>query len=62
MLPTVATDVFELVHMPPVEVLLNVIVLPVHKTDEPVTVPTEGEGLTVIDLLATPVPQALEAV
>jgi hypothetical protein len=46
-LPTVATDVFDDAQEPPVVVLLKLIVLPAHTTDEPVIVPALGSGLTV---------------
>ncbi len=43
--PTVATDVFRLVHVPP-GVLLSVVVLPPHNTSEPVI--ALGVAFTVI--------------
>jgi hypothetical protein len=44
--PIVATAVLLLLHVPPVVVLLNVVVLPTHTAVMPVIAP--GSGLTVI--------------
>ena len=44
-LPMVATDVFEDDHEPPVEVLDNVVVEPVHTDEEPVMVPASVPAL-----------------
>ncbi len=43
----VATAVFELVHVPPVLVVANVVVEPTHTDDVPVIAATTGSGLTV---------------
>ena len=47
-----------LLHEPPVIVLDNVSVVPVHTVEEPVIVPAFGSGLIVAEVVAKPVQPA----
>ena len=49
--PTVATEVLLLVHVPPLTVLERVIVRPVQTLEEPEMVPAEGAAFTVTTIL-----------
>lgn len=49
--PTVATAVLLLAHVPPLTVLERDVVRPVHTLDEPEMVPADGATLTVITIL-----------
>ena len=60
-LPTVATAVLLLAHVPPITVLLSAVVLPVHTVAVPLSVPADGAALTVTTLVAALVPQPLVA-
>jgi hypothetical protein len=55
----VATEALPLLHVPPVTGLLSVVVDPSHSNNVPVMAP--GVVLTVIDFVATPVPQLFAA-
>jgi hypothetical protein len=55
----VATEVLDDDHVPPVEVLVNVIEAPVVTEEAPVMVPASGVLFTVIVFVATDVPQLL---
>jgi hypothetical protein len=54
---TVALAVTELLQVPPLLASLSVVVPLTHTESAPVIVPASGKGLTVIDLVATAVPQ-----
>jgi hypothetical protein len=54
-----ATDALEVLQVPPVTVLLNVVDAPVHTVVVPVIVPAKGNGLTVTAAVATAEPQLL---
>lgn len=56
---TLAIDVLLLVHAPPLTASVNVDVAPAQMVDAPVTVPADGNGLTVIAFVALTVPQLL---
>ena len=62
LVPTVATEVLLLLHVPPAVALLSVVVLPAVSVAVPVMVPADGNGLTVITLAAAAVPQLLVTV
>ncbi len=49
-LPVVATDASELLHVPPIVVVLSVVILPLHKVSVPVI--TAGIEPTVTSLVA----------
>lgn len=49
--PTVATAVLLLAHVPPLTVLERDVVSPVHTLEEPEMVPAEGAALTVTTIL-----------
>ena len=57
-LPTVATDAFELLQVPPDTVSLNVVFAPVHVNVAPDIAPANGDGITVIVWFDTPVQPA----
>ena len=57
--PTLATAVLLLVHAPPVDVVLNVIVAPAQTVVSPEIIPANGSGLTVTTCVAAAVPQLL---
>jgi len=59
MLPpkTVATDVLELLQLPPDEVSVKVMVVPVQKAEAPVIVPADGCAKTLIGYAAVAAPQ-----
>ena len=54
-----ATEVLLLVQVPPAAASVRVMVDPVHTDPGPVIVPADGNGLTVINVVAIPVPQAV---
>jgi len=56
---TVAMAFEELIQVPPPAELVRLIVAPVHKVEEPVSVPALGLGLTVTTVVAATVPQLL---
>jgi hypothetical protein len=56
LLPTVATDVFELAQTPPLVVLLKVVVPPVPTEEVPVMDATPGTEFTVTIVLPVSVP------
>jgi hypothetical protein len=62
LVPIVATDVLLLVHVPPVTVFDNVIVVLTATVFGPVMDPALGSGLTVTILVATALPQLLVTV
>ena len=52
-LPTVAIDVLDELHVPPVTLSANVMVAPTYTDDGPVMVDTDGVGVTVTLTLST---------
>jgi hypothetical protein len=54
---TVATLVFSLLHAPPVDEALNVVVLPGQTVAMPEINPGTGSGITVSTVVVTAVPQ-----
>lgn len=61
-LVTVATEVAEELQVPPLTVLLNVVLAPVHTPDEPLMLPAPGDAFTVMVVVDTAVPQLLVTV
>ena len=61
-LPTVATAVLSLLHVPPVAVSVKVIVVPVHIVPPPPIVPALTEVPIVIPSVAVAVPQPVVTV
>ena len=59
---TVATPGVLLVHVPPAEASLNVVIEPTQTVPIPVMLPALGNGLTVTKLVAAAVPQLLVTV
>ena len=57
--PTVATDVLLLLHIPALTTSLSVILPPGHTDDDPAIVPGFGNGFTVTVAVTVDVPQAL---
>ena len=52
----------DVLHVPPVTVLVNATLTPVQSEEEPETVPAFGAGLTVIVAVAVAVPQPVVTV
>jgi hypothetical protein len=61
-LPTVATPVAVLLHVPPVAASLKPVAEPTHTDAVPVMLPADGNGLTVTVVVAADVPQPLVTV
>ena len=61
-LPTVAYDVADEVHVPPEDASVSGILLNAHTEESPLIVPATGSGLTVIAYVAVTLPQPLTTV
>ena len=61
-LPTVAYEMAEDVHVPPEDASVSEILLNVHTEDRPLIVPATGRGLTVTACVAVTLPQPLATV
>ena len=61
-IPTVATEVLLLLHVPPVVLLVKDVDKPLQIVDDPLTVIPPGTGLTVSTRVAVAMPQPLSGI
>ena len=56
---TVATEVLLLLHVPPLTLSVNEVILPTDTVEVPVIVPADGAAFTITEAVALAVPQLL---